>query len=181
MPRGSVWQVCSLKQTLTSLLFGLTPNSPLGKMKLVPPRHSAWGSNLAVPKWRNWQTRCVQVAVGFTPVGVRVPSSAPSFLFYERRTRGQECPRHQSKRERCSAQRPVLPAAGRPWRRWERSRRSPDIIVPQNWGLQPCRAFQPCQAGQSLPPIFKFGRRCSCSAQRPVLPAHRSLPAAGRP
>src|SRR5690606_11044824 len=29
------------------------------------------------PKWRNWQTRCVQGAVGFTPVWVQIPPSAP--------------------------------------------------------------------------------------------------------
>ena len=32
------------------------------------------------PKWRNWQTRTFEGRVG-QPVGVRVPPSAPSFLF----------------------------------------------------------------------------------------------------
>jgi ribosome-associated heat shock protein Hsp15 len=35
------------------------------------------GQILNRPEWRNWQTRCVQGAVGFTPVGVRIPPPAP--------------------------------------------------------------------------------------------------------
>ena len=34
----------------------------------------------SVPEWWNWQTRCVQGAVGFTPVRVRVSPPAPSSL-----------------------------------------------------------------------------------------------------
>ena len=38
---------------------------------------------LQTPEWRNWQTRCVQGAVGFKPVGVRIPSPAPPLLICE--------------------------------------------------------------------------------------------------
>ena len=37
---------------------------------------------MALPEWRNWQTRYVQGVVGITLVRVQIPPSAPDFLEY---------------------------------------------------------------------------------------------------
>ncbi len=55
-----------------------TAKSTQERERVLTPRASSATIILAdTPKWRNWQTRCVQGAVGFTPVWVQIPPSAP--------------------------------------------------------------------------------------------------------
>lgn len=54
-------------------------NPRLRARRLTRPVASATIRIADGPKWWNWQTRCVQGAVGTTPVWVRIPPSAPAY------------------------------------------------------------------------------------------------------